>query len=116
PYSFVVSGMFRYHSPTPYTVFATTDVNGDGFFSDLGPREDHVNAHRGNSFTQLDLRASKMFHFGHDMGIELIVEVFNVFNSTNPAGYTTFGEPTNYAGDPLRGEQRLGQVGIRALF
>src|SRR5207249_4909906 len=49
PYDFHVSGLFRYHSPTPYTRFASTDLNGDGFVSDLDPGVGHVNASRGNS-------------------------------------------------------------------
>jgi hypothetical protein len=48
--------------------------------------------------------------------------MFNVFNATNPAGYngnrssTTFGQPSTFAGNPLQGEQRLAQVGLRFHF
>jgi hypothetical protein len=52
----------------------------------------------------------------------LIAEMFNVFNDDNPAGFvanqsaSNFGEPTEYAGDFQRGEQRVGQLGIRLEF
>ncbi len=55
-------------------------------------------------------------------GIEVLAEVFNIFNTKNPAGYrgditkSTFGTPSKYAGDPLQGEQRLLQLGARVHF
>jgi hypothetical protein len=48
-----------------------------------------------------------------------------VFNSKNPAGYINVFDasgnpvgkrPTLYAGDPLQGEQRLAQLGLRVRF
>jgi hypothetical protein len=51
--------------------------------------------------------------------------VYNVFNEENPTGYNVIfddagnpigAEPTFFAGDPLQGEQRLGQVGVRLTF
>jgi hypothetical protein len=115
------SGMFRYHSAGPYTVFlsdangAPLDANHDGFAYDLPPGT-HVNSKRGASFSQLDLRVSKEFRFAGDYGVELIAEVFNVTNEKNPAVFNRFGQPSAYAGDPLQGEQRLAQLGLRFNF
>jgi len=70
------------------------------------------------------VRLGKEFNFG-PVGLELIAEMFNVFNEKNPAGYTlvfdanglpTGAVPSFYAGDPLQGEQRLTQVGLRVRF
>ena len=117
------SGMFRYRSATPYTVYRTDDPNHDGFRIDLLPGGE-VNSERGHSFSQLDVRLGKEFNFG-PVGLELIAEMFNVFNEKNPAGYTlvfdanglpTGAVPSFYAGDPLQGEQRLGQLGVRIRF
>jgi hypothetical protein len=123
PWGFAVSGMLRYRSATPYTVWAGADVKyNDGYAFDLAPGVSEMNSARGHDFTQFDLRISKEFNFGGDMGIELIAEVFNVFNSTNPSGYTgniladNFGQPSSYAGDPAQGEQRLMQLGLRVHF
>lgn len=122
PWGVTVGGMFRYRSATPYTVFAGVDLNGDGFRIDLPPDVDHVNSARGDSFSQLDLRLSKEFKFTDALGLEVIGEVFNVFNAENPAGFvgnrnsTAFGEPSYFAGDPLQGEQRLAQLGLRLRF
>ena len=117
------NGIFRYHSATPITIYSTNDPNGDGFRYDLLPG-DSVNSVRTHSFSQLDFRLSKTFTIG-PVGLELIAEVFNVFNETNPSSYTvvfnsagqpTGIQPTAYAGDPLQGEQRLAQLGVRLHF
>lgn len=123
PWGINVSGMFRYRSATPVTIFTSNDPNGDGFRFDLLPG-DSVNSRRGHSFSQLDLRLSKIFNIG-PVGLELIGEVFNLFNETNPAAYTvTFDaagnptgiRPTAFAGDIGQGEQRLAQLGLRVRF
>ena len=118
----VVAGTLRARSATPYNINAGADLNGDGFLVDLPPDVSHVNAGRGSAFSQLDLRAAKVFRFGDARSIEALIEMFNVFNATNPAGYngnrrsTAFGQPSTFAGDPLQGEQRLAQVGLRFHF
>ena len=132
PYGFSVSGIFRYHSATPYTVLAGKDLNGDGFANDLAPGVSHVNSAYFGSFEQFDLRLSKEFKFGGNYAVELIGEVFNLFNAKNAVKYRgteflydakgnaipnpAFGKPTSYAGDPLQGEQRLAQLGLRFRF
>jgi hypothetical protein len=116
PWGINASGMYRYRSAQPYTVFTTAnDLNRDGFRFDLLPGG-RVNSERGASFSQLDVRLAKEFTFG-PVGLELIGEVFNVFNEENPAGFTASGDPTVYAGsDPLQPEQRLAQLGLRVSF
>lgn len=122
PMEFKVSGILRYRSATPYTDHAGVDLNGDGYNMDLAPGVDHVNSLRGHDFSQLDLRFSKAFTFANNTGIELIAEVFNLFNESNPTAYvgnesaSNFGQPTRFAGDPGQGEQRLGQLGVRVHF
>ncbi len=123
PWGVNINGIFRYHSATPYTIFTTSDPNQDGFRYDLLPGGS-VNSVRGHDFSQLDLQLSKIFNIG-PVSLELIADIFNVFNETNPSGYTvvfdangnpTGLKPTVYAGDPLQGEQRLAQLGVRLRF
>jgi hypothetical protein len=122
PYQISVSGMFRYHSAFPYTQWTGKDTNGDGYAFELAPGVSHPNNLRGHDFSQFDLRVSKDFIFTGDVGIEVLAEMFNVFNSTNPAKYvgnvlaSNYQQPTNYAGDPAQGEQRLMQLGVRVHF
>jgi len=122
PFDINVSGVLRYRSALPYSDLAGSDVNGDGYRNDLGAGVPHVNTLRGESFSQLDLRVSKEFSFGGGYGVELIGEIFNLLNSTNATrfngtrGSATYREPTVFAGDPLQGEQRLAQLGVRFKF
>ena len=113
-----LSGFFRYRSALPYNIYNATlaDTNHDGFSGDLAPGQSHVNGGRGASSSQFDLRISRDFVFAADFGVELIVEAFNVFNSKNAATFDRFGNPQAFAGDPLQGEQRLAQVGLRIHF
>jgi hypothetical protein len=120
PWGINVSGMLRYRSATPYTVHSAADLNNDGFRLDLPPGVDHVNSERGDSFSQVDVRVSREFRIAGEVSIEAIAEVFNLFNEDNPALFipTASGglEPTAFSGDPLQGEQRLMQLGVRLRF
>jgi hypothetical protein len=114
PWGINVSGMFRYRSATPYTLLGS-DRTGDGY-RDLVPGVTRVNTKRGHSFSQLDIRLAKEFTFG-DFGVELIGEMFNVFDEKNPNNFASLGDGTiqaqHFAGEPLQGEQRLMQFGVR---
>jgi hypothetical protein len=132
PWDIGISGIMRYHSATPYTEWNGLDLNGDGYAFDLPAGVSHVNSLRGDSFSQFDMRVAKAFKFGGNYGVELIGEVFNLFNSENAVGFrgnrfvlnsagnvvpnTTFGTPNAFAGDPGLGEQRLAQLGVRFTF
>ena len=113
PMGFTFSGVFRYHSGTPFTVLAADQFGN----LTLPTGVSHVNSGTGASFSQLDLRIAKNFGFTKDLGIELYAEMFNVFNQKNPAEYIATGGPTAWAGsDPTQGEQRLLQLGARVYF
>ncbi len=123
PFGITASGILRWHSGLPYTVYAYNaagtskiDVNGDGYALDLAPGHTHVNDARGPSFSQVDVRLAKELHFGGPYGLELIGEVFNLFNSKNGTSFDSFGNTYAYAGDPGQGEQRLAQLGLRVKF
>jgi len=122
PLGINLSGILRYRSATPYSELAGADVNGDGYRNDLASGVSHVNTRRGGDFSQLDVRVSKEFRFGTGYGVEFIGEIFNLLNAKNGTRYngtrgtTGFGEPTVFAGDPLQGEQRLAQLGVRFSF
>ena len=111
PLGFTVSGMFRYHDGTPYTIYAQGTLNPS-----LAPGQAHVNSGTGNAFSQLDLRVAKNFTFTKDLGLEVYAEMFNVLNEKNPALYTSSGQAHAWSGDPYQGEQRLLQLGARFSF
>jgi outer membrane receptor protein involved in Fe transport len=118
PWQMRVSGFARYRSATPYSRInsrgpggAIADLNRDGFTQDLEPGAS-LNGERGESFSQVDIRLAKDFTFG-DFGLEIIAEVFNIFNEENPAAIDRNGTANAFAGDPLQGEQLLAQLGLR---
>jgi outer membrane receptor protein involved in Fe transport len=122
PWEINLGGVLRYRSGFPYSEWSGADIDGDGFAFDLPAGVDHVNNLRGDDFTQVDVRASREFRVGAGFSIEGLFEIFNLLNAENPARYignraaSNFGEPTVWAGDPLQGEQRLIQLGVRVRY
>ena len=123
PFGINVSGIMRYRSATPYTILAGDISCGpdkpncqDGYAFDLPAGVSHVNSERGASFSQTDVRVGKEFKFAGNYGVELIGEIFNLFNAKNESGFRSDGTPARFAGDPLQGEQRLMQLGVRFTF
>src|SRR5439155_248291 len=67
--------------------FTNTTTPCDGYAFDLSPGVNHVNTLRGDSFSQTDVRVAKELKIHGNYGIELIGEVFNLFNSKNATGF-----------------------------
>ena len=144
-----VSPFFMYRSALPTQTTEGIDLNGDGnvndrtslsykftgvsatgvpSFEENGPC-DTVNCSWRAAFSQLNLRVSRAFALPHDVRIEAIAEMFNLFNAKNPfipltttrrsatvPQLSSFMQPTAYAGDFGQPEQRVGQVGFRITF
>lgn len=118
----MISPIFRYRSKTPFNVISGVDTNRDGIVWDLPAGVETLNSGRGADFAQLDVRVSKKFRVSDRARLELIAEIFNVLNDTNPTTFVAnqtsalFGQPTRFAGDFRQTEQRLAQVGVRFEF
>ncbi len=144
-----VSPIYMYRSALPTHSFEGLDLNADGNVNDktalayrfTGLNDDGsasfeesgdcetVNCSRRASFSQLNLRVSRLFPLWRSARIETIAELFNVFNAKNPsiplmtqrlsangARLSSFMQPTAYAGDFQQPEQRVGQIGFRVTF
>jgi hypothetical protein len=78
------------------------------------------NALRGLPLHKVDLRVSKRIKTGGNVNVELLAEVFNVFNWKNYGSYNTqldsktFGQPTANSGNAY--VPREGQLGLRLEF
>jgi outer membrane receptor protein involved in Fe transport len=142
-----VSPIFTFRSPLPISTVDGRDLNSNSVANDLptnaykftgfdgttatydeiGPCETW-NCSRGAWRTQLNLRVSYNLRLVGSSRVELIGEVFNMFNAKNPGGFNTsqytsagvaqssFMQPTSFAGDFQAGEQRVGQLGFRFSF
>jgi hypothetical protein len=143
-----VAPIFYYRSALPVFIIEGLDRNGDFNNNDIpdrafaydglgrAPRDigpcTTINCGRGASASQLNLRVSKRIGMQRGSRLELIAEVFNLFDARNPAFLTTnrrllgsvanplpnpdFMQPTSFAGDFQRSEQRVGQLALRWSF
>ncbi|QYO66260.1 carboxypeptidase regulatory-like domain-containing protein [Leptolyngbya sp. 7M] len=90
-----------------------------------------ANARFNDNFSSLDVRFSKIFRFTERMRLEPIIEVFNLFNTTNILGVSntnfsgfgnvlgtpSFGQPITTAGGVFgSGGPRAFQIGGRFVF
>jgi len=71
-----------------------------------------------NEFSSLDFRVSKLFNLGKNFQLEAIVDVFNVFNSTNIRKPQTTNLIFNFDGTITTGlgDPRQLQLGARFIF
>jgi hypothetical protein len=107
-----LSGIFVYRSAPPYSATTFEQLDSDPFADRPEPR----NSRRGDSFSTVDVRATKTFKVGGRVQAAIFWEVYNLFNSDNFSGYVEdlgsplFGLPTT------AGEKRRQQGGIRIEF
>jgi carboxypeptidase family protein/TonB-dependent receptor-like protein len=153
PYRIQIAPFFIFRSALPVYLVDGRDLNGDGDITeiparayavdsvdpatgkatikDIGPCTT-VNCGRSSPESQFNLRVSKSVRVQGRLNVELIAEVYNLFNALNPATATgrvtlpsgplagqqdpTLLQPQSYSGDNLRPSQRIGQIGFRVTF
>ena len=144
---FTVAPVFTFRSPLPIATIDGRDLNSNAVTNDISAKAyqftgfdgtvatykeigtcETWNCSRGAWRTQMNLRASYNLRLIGSSRVELIGEVFNLFNAKNPGGFSTsqfttagapnaaFMQPTTFAGDFQAGEQRVGQFGFRFTF
>jgi len=122
-YQFQLSGLYFYGSGARFATNWGGDLRNTGQTGGrlrpdgtIVPRTNLV----GQPLHRVDVRLQRRFQFTDRIGIDGIVEVFNVFNHANYGSYTTaesnrlYGQPsqnTNVAYQP-----RMAQLGFRARF
>lgn len=117
-----VGGIFRYNSGRPYSASAGADLNQDGVINDRAPGfTDKPNSFRGDTLKRLDLRLTWRPSLGGRAPLELIGEVFNVFNDVYYTSVNTVWGNTSTAratfGTPLTAaDPRVIQLGARFTF
>jgi hypothetical protein len=132
PLGFMVAPIFEYGSGTPWTRRLGYDYNLDLSYADRAPGVPR-NGEDGPDFRQLSLRLAKSFGLGAGRELELMVEAYNLFNTTNydpnsvvSAEYLsgpTLANPTlDFVENPSFGtytatlDPRLIQLGLRFHF
>jgi hypothetical protein len=82
PWDLTLAPFWEYGSGRPWTRLYGFDLNGDGSFFDRPPDADR-NDQNGPRFHQLSLRLTKAVSLGARGRLDLMVEVFNLFNTVN---------------------------------
>jgi hypothetical protein len=82
PWQVTLAPIFEYGSGQPWNRRLGYDYNGDGKSSDRAAGVGRF-SEDGPSFSQVSLRLTKRFAFGKSGGIDIIAEVFNLFDRKN---------------------------------
>ncbi|MFQ5723111.1 MAG: TonB-dependent receptor domain-containing protein [Terriglobia bacterium] len=81
------SSIITIRSPHFFTKFAGFDANGDVFA--LNDRVEGRNTFKGDSFRSVDVRVARSFDFNENVRLQLMGEVFNLFNTLNIRFFNT---------------------------
>ena len=121
PWQFQISGILRAQSGFHFSrlfVGGFLDPDGDGNTNGIDVRNAVRNGFTAPAFTNLDMRFSKRFKLGERVKLELLFEMFNIFNVQNPASVqnnpNSITTPFGKALQVLPG--REGQIGFRVTF
>lgn len=94
PFGLLTSGILTYRSGLPFSAFTGIDSNRDSQFTDkpiIGGVPLLRNSFRQPNFFNVDLRVAKSFPLVEEHKLELIFDMFNVFNNRN----FTYGVSSN---------------------
>lgn len=105
----------QYTSSAPYNVTTGNDENRDLQMRDR-PAGVGYNAARGDTNSTVDLRTSKKFAFGESKDLEVLWEMFNIFNRVNFMQYTGNMRSSQFAKPSLARDPFQAQIGLRFSF
>jgi hypothetical protein len=115
PLGFNAGAIVTANSAGPYNHTTGIDNNLDFSINDR-PNGVRFNALRGTPFFITDLRVSKKFVFDDDRNVEVLWEMFNVFNRANLADYNGNERATTFRQARVALTPFQGQLGIRLNF
>lgn len=141
PFEIQLGAVWMLRTSLPFSATAGRDVNGDGFVSDYVPgttrNQGHrdldlakVNAWRASfglppvstddldsaRFSSVDLRASKALSLGQSRKLELVAQLFNVFNTVNLSGLQTNALATTFGRASRAGAGRQAELAVRLVW
>jgi hypothetical protein len=107
-------------SAAPYNITTGVDSNGDRQVNERPLNADGSMqapfSGRGDNFSRVDLRVSKIFVFRGERRVELLWEMFNLLDTVNFGGYDGNQRSTRFAQPRFAGAPFQGQLGIRLDF
>jgi hypothetical protein len=118
PWKFDISGIFRAQSGFPYSRQTSNFIDIDGNTNTNGIDHNFTrNGFTAPAFTNMDLRVAKHFSLTERVKLHLYFEMFNLFNTDNPAAVQTLpGQPDPFGAKLQVLPGREGQIGLRIDF
>jgi hypothetical protein len=95
-----VSGLVSLESGRPFNIFAGSDANGDGNPNSDRPGLIGRNAYEGPGYASVDVRVSREFPVNDKARLELLLDVFNLFNRVNVKDINTVWGSIDYPNTP----------------
>ncbi|HEX6045974.1 MAG TPA: TonB-dependent receptor [Pyrinomonadaceae bacterium] len=117
PWQIQISGIFRAQSGFHYSrTGSATDPDGNGTLTGIDFTAGR-NAFTAPPFANLDMRFAKRIDFTERVRMQVLFELFNVFNHQNPAAvFTSLADPVNFGRKAQVLPGREGQIGFRFEF
>lgn len=115
PFGVNVAGIVTANSAAPYNRTTGRDDNLDFVINDR-PAGARFNSLRGDPFFNADLRVTKKFFFDRTHNVELMAEMFNVFNSANLADFNGNERAATYGQARAALPPFQAQLGVRFSF
>jgi hypothetical protein len=119
PWQIQLSGIFRAQSGFHFSQTSATlaDADGDGFSNGIDVNAGR-NAFTAPPFVNMDMRFAKRFNINERVNVQVLFELFNLFNRQNPAAV---GQRQNVTNEPFGVTRQVlpgreGQFGFRVEF
>jgi hypothetical protein len=139
PFDVQLGAVFTIRSSVPFSATAGRDLNGDTFVSDYVPGTSRnqgnrdldralVNTWRASAgllpiasidstrFSSVDIRASKPIRFAGERRAEVIVQLFNAFNTVNLSGLGTNAVAATFGVASRASAGRQAEVAVRLVW
>jgi hypothetical protein len=95
-----VSGLVSLESGRPFNIFSGSDSNADGNPNSDRPGTVGRNAYEGPGFASVDLRVGREFALSGATRLDLMLDVFNLFNRVNVKDINTVWGGIDYPNTP----------------
>jgi len=115
PFDINVATIVTANSAPPFDQTTGRDNNGDGARNDRDPGV-RVNSLRGESYFNTDLRLSKRFFIDDTKNIEVLWEMFNLFNTANVVNFNGKQTSSTFAKGRAALAPFQAQLGFRLTF
>jgi hypothetical protein len=95
-----LSGLVTLESGRPFTIFVGSDANLDGNPNSDRPGLIGRNSYEGPGYASVDVRISRQFPVARTARLEVLLDIFNLFNRVNIKDINTVWGSIDYPNTP----------------